>query len=327
MRVVRIIVGIVVMLLITGGAAAGVWVLYEHGGSGLPIEVSFADGKGIAPRDYVVYGDQIVGRVDTVTDEDGTVVVTARVATEHASLVREGSRFWIDSRLGSAVLNFDRTASAGAQANPGTRFTGLASRPEPDPALKPPPLARPLSVRPVWLCEVRATITTRIGEQAQQRERKSAGAIVHVSAKGDVLVLCPAWVFEPAGPEISSSYRVEMIGEGTRIARLAHVQGHHALLHVTATAYRESAARLWPNELADGQPLVLADFDGTAYTADLRAGGLDFKGTLLQGNVALVEGVHLAGFALPNVGKASGARWVSLHGAGDAIDTALAKAE
>ncbi len=327
MRLVRIIIGIVVMLLITGGVAAGVWVLYEHGGSGLTVEVQFSDGKGIAPRDSVVYGDQIVGRVDNVADDGGTVVVTARIATEHASLVREGSRFWIDSRLGSAVLNFDRTATAGAPAQPNSRFIGLASRPEPDPALKPPPLARPLSVRPVWLCEVRATITTRVGDQAQQRERKTAGAIVHVSEKGDVLVLCPAWAFEPAGPEIASSYRVEMIGEGTRIARLLHIQGQHALLHVGATAYRERAAKLWPSELADGQPLVLADFDGTAYTADLREGALGFKGVLPQGHVALVEGVHLAGFALPNVGKLSGARWVSLHGAGDAIDAALAKAD
>ncbi len=323
MRTLRILVGVVVLLLIAGGVGAGVWVLYEHAGGGLPIEVSFADGKGIAPRDSVVYGDRIVGRVENVTRVGDEVIVHARIAAENATLVRENSRFWIDSRLGSAILNFDRMASAGAAAQPGSRFAGLAERPEPDPDLKPPPLPRPLNIRPVWLCEVRATLSTRTGELLQSRERKGAAAVVHAGDSGDVLVLCPAWLVEPAAEEVTGTIRVEMIGEGTRVAEVLYRQGESAVLLVRGTAYRETAAQLWPSELPEGQPVVLADFDGKAYTGEVRASALEFKGVLPHGTVALVEGVHLAGFALPNVGRASGARWVSLHGAGDAVAAAL----
>src|SRR5690606_11848216 len=266
----------------------------------------------------VVYGDRIVGRVENVTHDGDEVIVHARIAAENATLVRENSRFWIDSRLGSVILNFDRVASAGAAAQPGSRFIGLAARPEPDPERKQPPLPRPLNVRPVWLCEVRATLSSRTGELLQSRERKGAAAVVHAGDNGDVLVLCPAWLVEPAAEEVTGTIRVEMLGEGTRLAEVIHRHHELAVLLVRGTAYRESAARLWPSELPDGQPVVLADFDGKAYTGEVR-GALEFKGVLPQGSVVLVEGVHLAGFALPNVGKATGARWVSLHGAGDAI--------
>lgn len=324
MRIVRIVLGVFVLLLLAGGVAAGVWALYEHGGGGLPVSVAFDDGKGISSGDEVVFGDRLVGRVSSVDADGEGVLVHAVIAAEHAELLRDGCRFWIDSRLGSTILNFDR--SIGVPASPGQQFRGLGGRPEPDPELTPAPLARPLKVRPVWLCEVRATLTTRVGtEESIDRTRKGAGAIVHVNAQGDLLVLCPAWLIEPAGPVIAQSIRVEMIGEGTRVADLVEQRGEHAVLLIRATAYRESAATLWPHELADGQGLVLTDFDGASYPAEVRQGGVEFKGVLEQGNVALVDGTKLAGFALPNVGRNSGMRWVSLHGAGTTIDNALAK--
>jgi hypothetical protein len=321
----RVIVGSMVVLVLTAGVAAGVWMLYEHAGGGLPVEVSFTDGKGIAPRDSVVYGDRIVGRVDRVDDSGQGVLVRALIAAEHAELVRERSRFWIDGRIGSTILHFDRTSDAGAAAQPGQRFTGLSARPEPDPELQPPPLPRPMKTRPVWLCEVRATLVTRVGEEeTQERNRYSAAAVVHANGQGDLLILCPSWVIEPAGPLITQSVRVELIGEGTRVADLLCRQGEHAVLYLGATAYREKAATLWPTELPDRQPLVLAAFDGTAYTCEMRGGELDFRGTIAGGNVALVDGLNLAGFAVPAVGRA-GARWIGLHGAGSAIDDALTR--
>ncbi|MBK8206663.1 MAG: hypothetical protein IPK87_07675 [Planctomycetes bacterium] len=326
MRVVRVFLGIFVVLLLAGGVAGGVWVLYEHGGGGLPVSVAFDDGKGISSGDEVVFGDRLVGRVNSVDADGDGVLVHAVIAAEHAELLRDGCRFWIDSRLGSTILNFDR--SIGVPALPGQQFKGLSERPQPDPELTPAPLARPLKVRPVWLCEVRATLTTRVGtEESIDRTRKGAGAIVHVNAQGDLLVLCPAWLIEPAGPVLAQSIRVEMIGEGTRVADLVEQRGEHAVLLIRATAYRENAATLWPHELADGQGLVLTDFDGASYPAEVRQGGVEFKGVLEQGNVALVDGTKLAGFALPNVGRSSGMRWISLHGVGTTIDIAQAKLE
>lgn len=324
MRHARILIGVLVLLLLASGVAAGVWALYEQGGGGLPIEISFADAQGLSTHDQVLYGDRIVGRIDRVDPEGQGVVVHAIIAAEHADLVREGCRFWVESRLGSAILHFDR--SVGAAAQPGRRFDGLPDRPEPDPELTPAPLAKPLKLRPVWLCEVRATLTTRVGaEETLDRTRKGAGAVVHANAQGDLLVLCPAWLLEPAGPVLAQSVRVELIGEGTRVAEVLELRGEHAVLLIQATAYREKAATLWPSELPDRQTVVLTDFDGTSYPAELRAGALEFKGVLEQGNVALVEGINLAGFALPNVGSRTGARWISLRGAGTTIDRALAK--
>lgn len=324
MRQMRILVGVFILLLMAGGVAAGVWALYEQGGGGLPIEISFADVQGLSARDQVVYGDRLVGRIDRVDKDADGVVVRAVIAAEHADLVREGCRFWIESRLGSAILHFDR--SAGAVAQPGRRFKGLSARPDPDPDLMPAPLPKPLKVRPVWLCEVRATLTTRVGaEETMDRTRKGAGAVVHANAQGDLLVLCAAWLIEPAGPVIAQSVRVELIGEGTRVADVIELRGEHAVLLIQATAYREKAATLWPHELPERQVVVLADFDGVSYPAEYRQGGLEFKGVLDQGNVALVDGINLAGFALPSVGKRSGARWIGLHGAGTTIDNALAK--
>ena len=323
MRIVRIVLGVFVLLLLAGGVAGGVWVLYEHGGGGLPVSITFDEGKGISSGDEVVFGDRLVGRVSHVDADGDGVLVHAVIAADHAELLRDGCRFWIDSRFGSTILNFDR--SIGVPALPGQQFKGLAERPQPDPELTPPPLARPLKVRPVWLCEVRATLTTRVGtEESIDRTRKGAAAIVHVNAQGDLLVLCPAWLIEPAGPVIAQSIRVEMIGEGTRVADLVEQRREHAVLLIRATAYREKAATLWANELADGQGLVLTDFDGASYPAEVRQGGVDFKGVLEQGDVALIDGTKLAGFALPSVGRSSGLRWISLHGAGTAIDAALA---
>lgn len=328
MRALRIIAGALVLLLLAGGVAGGVWVLYEHAGGGLPIEVEFADAKGLSGGDSVVYGDRIVGRVESVTRGAEASLVRARIAAEHAEIVRERCRFWIDSRLGAAILNFDRVHNAGPIAQPGQRFEGYTSRPEPDRELRPTPSPRPLRARPAWLCAVRATITTDAGnEQTLERSRKGAGAIISANEYGDLLILCPYWIVEPAGPPIAKTLRVDLLGEGPRIAQLIEIRGEHAVLYVPQTAYRERAAGLWPHELADGQGLVLADAGGTAYTAEFFDGGLDFRAGLQESNIVLIDGLNLAGFALPEVGAATGARWVSLHGALDAIAAALEKIE
>lgn len=328
MRALRIIAGALVLLLLAGGVAAGVWVLYEHGGGGLSIEVEFADARGLSGGDAVIYGDRVVGRVESVTRGPEQSLVRARVATEHAVLVREGCRFWIDSRLGAAILIFDRVRDAGPVVAPGRRFQGLASRPEPDRALRPPPTSRPLSARPAWLCAVRATLTTRASDgQTLERSRKGAGAVISANEHGDLLILCPFWIVEPAGPLIEKAVRVDVLGEGPRVAQIIEVSAAHAVLYVPQTAYREGAAGLWPNALSDGQGLVLASAAGTAYVAEFYDGGLDFRGGLQESNVVLIDGLNLAGFALPAVGAATGARWVSLHGALSLIESALAKIE
>jgi hypothetical protein len=325
MQLPRIFIGIVVLLALAGAAGGGVWLLYEHVGGGLPIEIEFAEDRGLAPADPVIYGDRVVGRIERVTRGETGVVVHARITAEHAVLAREGSRFWVETRLGSAILHFDRVRNAGPVALPGHRYKGLAARPEPDPDLQPAPLSRPLRARPVWMCAVRTTLTTRLGdEQTLERNRKGAGAIVHASAQGDLLILCPAWLIEPAGPLIAQNLRVDLLGEGTRIAQLVYADDELALLFVARTSFREKTAALWPDELADGQGLVLADAGGNAYAAEYRRGGLEFRGSLSEGNLALIDGLNLAGFALPAVGAAIGARWVGLHGAESAVRYALA---
>jgi hypothetical protein len=78
----------------------------------------------------------------------------------------------------------------------------------------------------------------------------------------------------------------------------------------------------WPDALADGQGLMLADFEGNAWAARLRDGALEFRGGLEGGHVAMVDGLNLAGFALPGVGETKGARWTPLDGAAALIESA-----
>jgi hypothetical protein len=325
MRRFRIVLGSLILLAIAAGSVAGVWMLYQHAGGGLPVEVVFQDTKGLGPGDRVFYGDQFVGRIERIEPEPPGQLVRVRIAADHARLVREGSRFWIESHIGTNLLRFDRTSDAGPPAQPGARFQGLAERPDPDPELLPPPAARPLRARPVWLCGVRATTTSRITrDEVIDRARKAAGAVVHVSSGGDLLILAPAWVIEPQGEVLGRVIRVEIIGEGVRLASLVHARGDHAILHVSSTEYRQVPAELWPYEIENGQTLVLADSAGAARPTVLEEQELVFRAELMQGHVALIEGLNLAGFAVPKVGAAVGAEWVSLHGAGTVLDEAMA---
>jgi hypothetical protein len=325
MRTVRIILGSLVLVALAASVVLGVWVLREHTGGGLPVEVAFDDISSLAPRAHVFYGDQQVGRVEHIKRANTGYVVRVRIAAEHASLVRERSRFWIEDHWQITLLRFDRTSDAGPQAQPGATFSGLAQPPDPDPALMPPPAARPLRVRPVWTCVVRATVASRVGrDEVLERSRRAAGAVVEVRTDGDLLILTPAWVVEPQGELIARAVRVEIIGEGVRLAEVLAVHERHAVLYVPATEYRQPPAQLWPHELGPDQVLVLASAEGSGRTAVYTGGQLQFRAVLGQGHVALIEGTRLAGFAVPPVGADTGAEWVSLHGAGTLIDHAAA---
>jgi hypothetical protein len=325
MRAPRIILGTLVLAGLAAGVAAGVWVLREHAGGGLPVEVAFDDIGELGPRAQVFYGDRHVGRVEHVRRMDGSLVVRARISAEHAPLVRERSRFWIEHVRDAAVLRFDRTADAGPQAMPGATFRGLVQPPDPDPALMPPPASRPLRVRPVWACVVRASVASRMGrDEVIERSRRAAGAIVDVNAAGDVLILAPAWVLEAQGDVVEREIRVEILGEGVRLAGLVAAHGELAVLHVASTAYRQPAAELWPHLLEPGQVLVMASAEGSGRTAVYTGEQLEFRTELRQGQLALIEGTRLAGFGVPRVGADIGAEWVSLRGAGDLVDHALA---
>jgi hypothetical protein len=78
----------------------------------------------------------------------------------------------------------------------------------------------------------------------------------------------------------------------------------------------------WPDALADRQGLMLSDFESTAWVAQLREGSLEFRGALEGAHVAMVDGLNLAGFALPAVGNTKGARWTPLDGAAALIESA-----
>lgn len=321
MRAIRISIGAILLVGLTTAALAGVWALRQAGGRGLQVRVEFADTKNLAADDDIIYGDGIVGRVETV--EDGFVI--ARVAADNATLVRANSRFWIESNIGSSVLMFDTPKQGGAQAEPMQTFTGLSSRPEPDPALAPPARPSRLSARPSWLCELRANIELSAGgDLTEVQKRKVTGVIAGVRESGDLIVLAPSWAVEYSGTLVGETCRVELIGGATHAAEILVTRLPFVVLLVRETAYRGNAAPFWPDSLADTQGLVLADFEGNAFAVSHNAEAIELRARIDRGFVAFIEGTNVAGFALPNVGE-DGARWVPLNGAGNAIEEARAK--
>ena len=319
MRGVRIAVGLVLLVGVSSALLAGVWVLREAGGGGLPFTVSFEDARNLKADDSIIYGDAIVGRVENV---DGNVV-HARVAAEHANLVQRGSRFWIHSRPAMAILMFDTPTNAGGVIEPGHRFTGLTQRPDPDPQLAPPATPRKLAARPVWLCEVRVTLELAAGaDLSETQRRKAAGVVVERLADGTLLVLAPSWVVEYSGDLLSEAHRVELIGGATFAAELVETRVPFAVLAVRDTGYVGALAPLWPDALADAQGLVLTDLEGMAFTVEHRQAAVELRAQIAQGYVALIDGANVAGFAVPVVGRSQGATWIPLNGAGTAIQNA-----
>ncbi|MCB9933390.1 MAG: MCE family protein [Planctomycetes bacterium] len=326
MRVVRISIGAVLLVVVASAALAGVWMLRQAGGGGLAVRVEFNDAKNLAPDDDVIYGDGIVGRVESVAQLNGRQVVTARIAAENASLVREGSRFWIQSNLGSSILLFDTPKKGGAAIKPGHTFNGLPEAPEPDPELAPPAAPRKLTARPSWLCELRASLELKAGgDLTETQQRKVTGVVAGERENGDLLVLAPSWAVEYSGELAAESYRVELIGGATHVAEILAVRLPFVVLRVPASEYKGNAAPFWPDALADGQGLLLTDFEGNAFTAVHTAGEVQLRARTGLGLVALVDGTNVAGFTLPAVGQPEGVRWVPLNGAGTAIEEAAAK--
>lgn len=323
MKTGRIVAGLFVLLLLAGAVAGGILVLHETSGGGLAVTVRFTDAKGLMEGDDVVYGDTPVGRVAQLDESADGVLAHLRIASDHAGLVRTGSRFWVDQRLGGSIVMFDAPARAGTTAPGGHHFTGLEARPAPDPETLPPPPARKLPARPAWLCEVRVNVTVKVGDElTEDRARKSAGVIVDTSPTGELLVLAPAWVAQRSGETLAVRWRVELIGSETWSAEPAFENERFIVLRLPPTNWAGKPASLWPTELPDAQGLLVTDFEGSAVTMTHTAGALEYRGQVREGLVAMVEGTHPAGFALPTVGTRYGAQWLSLHGAGDAIAAA-----
>ncbi|MCL4730958.1 MAG: hypothetical protein KJ044_11055, partial [Planctomycetes bacterium] len=318
MRLVHVTIGALLVCALAAGVVAGLYLLRETDSGGLRVAVRFAENPGLAPDHDVLYGDKVVGRVESARDNE----VGARIAADYADLVREGSRFWVQNTLAARFLVFDSPPSAGPPAVQGARFEGLARPPEPPPGALPAPTPRKLASRPAWLCDARAVLTLPDGaDTVRDQARHSAAAVAHAES-GTLLVLAPAWLFENAGAALSARARVELAGGEVASARLVATQGALCVLAVEGSAWRGTVAPLWPHELADGQGLVLADFDGLSWAARHGNGGLEFRAALTGGRVAFVDGLNLAGFALPAVGERTGARWVSLHGALTLLQTA-----
>jgi hypothetical protein len=250
--------------------------------------------------------------------------VTVRIANEHADLVHQGSRFWIQSAPGMAVLMFDTPLQSGGGVEPGHQFKGLPERPEPDPELAPPPTTRRLADRPPWLCELRATLELN-EEWTDTQRRKTAAVIAGVRENGDLIVLAPSWPVEYSGKLFSERYRIELIGGETWSAEILTTHLPWVVLIARGTNYEGPVAPFWPDELGEGQGLVLTDLGGNAYTAEHANGTVVLPVKTEGGLLALIEGFNVAGFTLPAVASDHGVRWQPLNGAGDAINEAKAK--
>ena len=322
MRAVRIIIGGLLLTVVLSAVLAGVWVLRQAGGGGLQVVVEFADTEGLEADDDVIYGDSIVGRVESV--EDGLVLV--RVAADHSEMLRANSRFWIQSHVGSTILLFDTPKRGGDRVEPGHNFKGLPERPEPDPELAAPSKPRKLSARPSWLVEVRATIEIKAGgDLTETQHRKVTGVIAGVRGESDLVVLAPSWAVEYSGELAGEGYRVELIGGGTHVAEIVTVRLPFVVLLVRDTGYTGNPAPFWAEALADQQGLLLTDVNGSAYTCVHSGGEVALRAHTDVGLVALVDGTNVAGFTLPAVGQTYGVRWLPLNGAGDAIQEARTK--
>ncbi|MBK9976134.1 MAG: hypothetical protein IPP14_15285 [Planctomycetes bacterium] len=321
MKALRIVTGLALLAALAASVIAGVYVLRASDGSGLQVVVAFAQPAGLAPDDGVLFGDKVVGRVEAVRDNE----VTARVAAEFAEFVHDGSRFWRQKNLGGSFLCFDTPPNSGPAAQSGRRFAGTADRPELPESMLPPPLPRKLSATPAWLCDVRVVITVREGQDTVRDLARHCAAAVVGKEGPTLLVLAPSWLLQRDGETVSERARVELSGGENCTATLLEVDGPLCVLSVQGSVWQGPMAKLWPMALADGQGLVLVDFAGTSWAAAQAKGTLEFRARLEAGNVALVDGLNLAGFALPTVGERYGARWVPLNGAGSLIDRASLK--
>lgn len=326
MREIRVVVGAVLLIAVAAGVVAGVWVLRQAGGGGLPVTVTFADDQGLSIDDDVIYGDQIVGRVDDITEDNGEVRIDARIAADHANLLREGSRFWIEETLSGAVLIFDTPLAAGRKATPGARFDGLEVRPEPDPDVAPLQAPRNLDDPPDWLCEVRVTLDLDDGtEFGVTQRRKVTGAVVETFDNGELLVLAPSWVAQYSGDLLDETFRIELSGGTNLVAEPLNIRLPFIVLLAREADYAGGAAPLWPEPVADDQALILTDFEGRALTGVHEEGGVEVVAEVGQGLLAMIDGTKVAGFAIPPVGKSFGVTWVPLNGAGIALDEAREK--
>ena len=320
MRTFRIVLGACLLLAVSVVTLGGVWMLRQAGGGGLHVRVTFSDTKNLSADDDVIYGDGIVGRIESI---DGDTV-TVRIASEYSGLVHEGSRFWIQSSPGMGVLMFDTPLESGSAVKPGHEFKGLPERPEPDPKLAPPPVARKLTDRPPWLCELRATLELSDEWTVTQR-RKTAAVITSVREGGDLVILAPSWAVEYSGKLADERYRIELVGGETWSAEILATRLPWVVLIARGTGYTGPAAPFWPDELGEGQGLVLTDFEGSAYTVMHADGDVELQAATEGGMLALIEGFNVAGFTLPAVASETGVRWQPLNGAGDAINEAKAK--
>jgi hypothetical protein len=311
MRVFRIALGAAILLCVAGAALAGVIVLRETEGGGLPFSVEFADTKTLTPGDRVVYGDQVVGRVETVT---GGRDVRARIASQHAPLLREGSRFWIERRLGGALLLFDNPAGAGPIAQPGARLVGLSARPEPDVTALGPPATRRLPALPAWLCRVRVVGTLPVGDGfTEPFTREATGFVVDTDAERDwARVVAPAWVTDRTSEMLTLLIRVDLFGGEPFSAELTAVADGLALLRVPGGG-RAPAAQIVPQPPQPGESLLLVDHRGEAFLSQFAPEGLAFRGQLAEGRLALSDGTIVAGFAIPGI-RGRGADWIGLEG-------------
>lgn len=320
MQVFRPVLGAVVLLLAFCGAGLGLYLLYENEGGGQPFFVTFKDARNLEPGSNVIYRDQVVGRVLEVSAQGSLVVVRATMGSAHASLLREHSRFWVQDPLGKSLLCFDNPQEPGAAAAPGHRFTGRETRPEPD--RLPPPRPRRLESKPVWLCEVRVSATLADGAEAVRDERKKSAAVVLRQEGDQAWVLAPAWVGEFQGERRSWQAFVEFAGGETCTASLHKGLDDLCILHVAHTAWRGKTAPFWPEPLAAGQGLALANFKGDFFAAELAGARLEGAGLMEGGYCALVDGANVAGFGLPPSGD-SGVRWVAVAGRLEALREAL----
>ena len=316
----RVLIGALVLLGVLTATLGGVWVLRQTGGGGLAVRINFQDTKNLSADDDVIYGDRIVGRVESVEDS----VVYARIAADESGLVHEGSRFWIQSTPGMAILVFDTPMRSGGPAQPDHEFIGLPERPEPDPDLAPLPGTRRLTDRPPWLCELRSTIELSSEWNVTQR-RKTAAVIVTVHDNGDLIVLAPSWAVEYSGTLADERYRIELIGGETWAAEIVTTRLPWVVLIARGTDYVGEPAPFWPDALGEGQVLVLTDFEGNAYTATHSDETTTLEAETDGGLLALIEGFNVAGFTLPAVATERGVRWQPLNGAGTAIAEAKLK--
>lgn len=295
MNVIRPIIGACVLLAMFAAAALGVWLLYETEGGGVAFSVTFKDARNLEPGSNLIYQDQNVGRVVSVRRDDGLYIIDARLSSRHAELLHERSRFWVQDPLGKSLLCFDNPKDCGPPAGEGARFTGLEARPAPE--FVPPPKPRQLDARPAWLCEVRVTATLMVGDNVKDERRKSAAAVLQ--HEGGPWVLAPAWVWRFEGEIRTRQAYVEFAGGETKTAEVEREQDGCILLRVSSSTWQGKAAALWLEPLAAGQGVAAMNFKGEFFPARLKGEVLEGMGMMEGGYAVCVDGVKLAGFALP----------------------------